>query len=417
MSINKILLVTDVFSPSGTGYHALRVAKGLYDLGLTVDILTTENARLKQEILEIGSSRINIFEKLKLPSLNYGGEAIAIQLALNSMKLARQIKRHMVTRKYSVVHYSGMLYEALWSLKIGCPLFATVHGIFPVCRRMKLKFCPYKQPSPIACTVCDLCDGGKLFKAPFNAFYYLMYQHSIRKSISNLEKLICVSDFVKNAIGNLFKEPRLESRLITIYNMIDIEEDIKPNLEAGEKFDLHKFLRIPENSKIILYSGRMSSTKGVDYLIDAFKLIKQSNNSCYLVMVGQRKMNYIDEYDNIKWLGYIPRDMQLQSIKQSDVLVLPSIYPDACPTIILEALAIGTPVIASKAGGIPELLPKEAGILVMPKDAIALKNGIESIFNNDKFKRNCSDLGPLIAKSYDKKVIIPKILRTYEESY
>jgi glycosyltransferase involved in cell wall biosynthesis len=64
-----------------------------------------------------------------------------------------------------------------------------------------------------------------------------------------------------------------------------------------------------------------------------------------------------------------------------DVLVVPSLWWENSPLAILEALAAGVPVVASRTGGVPEILPEAAGILVEPGDARALRAALEAVLN------------------------------------
>lgn len=84
---------------------------------------------------------------------------------------------------------------------------------------------------------------------------------------------------------------------------------------------------------------------------------------------------------NIQWLGRISTDNIVELMKDQDALVLPS-YMDTSPYVIAEAMAAGLPVIASRVGGIPDMVHDgETGILVKPKDKDSLLNGIMRFYS------------------------------------
>lgn len=108
-----------------------------------------------------------------------------------------------------------------------------------------------------------------------------------------------------------------------------------------------------------LYVGQIESHKGVLFLIETFAELK--NIEAELIIIGDgsqsQAVKKICETDqNISFLGRKSREEVLAAMNQADCLVVPSLCYENAPTVIFEAIACGLPVIASRIGGIPELL-------------------------------------------------------------
>jgi glycosyltransferase involved in cell wall biosynthesis len=83
----------------------------------------------------------------------------------------------------------------------------------------------------------------------------------------------------------------------------------------------------------------------------------------------------------IRFRGPIPPDAHDALWESLDLLVLPSLWWENSPLAVLEALAAGVPVVASRTGGVPEVIPQAAGVLVPPGDVAALRAALESVLD------------------------------------
>lgn len=140
--------------------------------------------------------------------------------------------------------------------------------------------------------------------------------------------------------------------------------------------------------KMILFVGQLIEVKGLEFLLDAFFSISSGREEYKLVLIGQGHLRQKFEKvvaerglnNKVIFAGEISRADIPYWFGASDVFCLPSIR-EGCPTVILEALACGKPVVASKVGGIPELVNDKNGLLVEPKNPPALAAALSAALN------------------------------------
>ena|SRR5690554_458365 len=180
------------------------------------------------------------------------------------------------------------------------------------------------------------------------------------------DQVIVVSDAVK-----CFWQPFMANKELTVvYNGIDYAPYIDP------PSSLRKELSIPEEIVLVGMIGRISHWKGQAYFLEMAKLLSLSHQrlafviagdafpgSEYLVAEMQQKIAALGLEENVFTLGF--RTDVPEIMAALDVFVLPSIQPDPLPTVILEAMASGKPVVATSHGGAREMIKEnETGYLI-----------------------------------------------------
>lgn len=143
----------------------------------------------------------------------------------------------------------------------------------------------------------------------------------------------------------------------------------------------------------LLYVGRLVPGKGVSDLIDAFGRVAESLPAARLTVAGagqeraelQARASTLGIADRVRFLGEVPHEAALGLMAESDLFVLPS-YAEGSPLSVTEALALGTPVVGTTVGAMPELVGED-GILVEPGDIAALADAIVELAEDDQRRR------------------------------
>lgn len=220
-----------------------------------------------------------------------------------------------------------------------------------------------------------------------------------------------------------------EKELLSSFSLPDEKIRIVP---AGVDFKRFETLPSPDrfrevyniNERIILYAGRLASNKGLKHLIDAMPSIISQFNDTTLVMIGedegQRKMleeraKKLNIKDKVVFTGHIIDDELFRSAYSAcDVFVLPSEY-EAFGLVLLEAMACEKPCVATKVGGVPEVLEEgKTGVLVEYGNSDKLAKAIIELLGDENRRKNMGRAGRERVKD---NYTWPKIVDRLEEIY
>ena len=203
-----------------------------------------------------------------------------------------------------------------------------------------------------------------------------------------------------------------------IKNVVNIPNPISKELEVRAQKKIYKNL----NSKIkILFVGHIIPKKGIYELLEACNLIPNIDE---LILIGPYENSIANELKNIakkrdngKWLtilGSLERSEILDYMADVTLLALPS-YTEGFPNVIIEAMAMGCPIVATDVGAIPDMLGvntvNNCGICVKPRKIDELRLSIQELINN-------KDYSKMIGKNGNIKVLneytLLKITKLYE---
>ena len=244
--------------------------------------------------------------------------------------------------------------------------------------------------------------------------YHLIIRKQIKWALKNTTKIIAVSDSLKKRAIELGISG---DKITVIRNGIDAKKFYPIN-----KLEARKKLGLPIDKKILLSVGGLVERKGVHHVIDILPdIIKKIPNLCYIIVGGKTVEGDISDLlrKKIKELKLEPyvvlagpksHNELIYWYNAADVFCLYS-SKEGCPNVILEALACGTPVVASKAGGSPEIIVNENfGFLVDNKEQ--LKQAlIKAFYKNWDAKKialyGCQNTWDEVAK---------KVIKVFEET-
>jgi glycosyltransferase involved in cell wall biosynthesis len=216
----------------------------------------------------------------------------------------------------------------------------------------------------------DVPLGSRLFLYLHND---LLNSHTsnCQQIYNKASRILTVSNYIAQCVRTI--NPN-DDKCFTVLNGIDLKAfspSIVPSLRR-------KQLGLSDDDFVMVFSGRITKEKGVSELIDA--LIQLANTpKIKLLIIGSTfygdsaneddfvrglKQKAQKVKDRILFTGFISYSQMPQYLKLSDIAIIPSLWDDPCPNTVLEAQAMGLPIITTRRGGIPEEVTEENAILL-----------------------------------------------------
>src|SRR5947209_2394841 len=161
---------------------------------------------------------------------------------------------------------------------------------------------------------------------------------------------------------------------------------IPDNTEAPENDADALLAQLPQDD-FLLYVGDLMPDKGIDVLLEAHA---QLNNQIPLVLIGRPVTGYLERIPpNVLHLGRWRHSAIMQAWSRCTIALIPSTCPDACPTVAMEAMIMGRPIIASRIGGLTDIIVNgQTGLLVPPGDPQALGEAIQSLLDDPEDRKS-----------------------------
>ena len=196
---------------------------------------------------------------------------------------------------------------------------------------------------------------------------------------------------------------------------------VVPNVVNTEIFYPESNINKRTAKKILLVAS-LEPKKGISYLLQALGKLKGRRNDFVLDIVGdglhrseyEKQARDLDIVNEVKFHGLKPKEKVVEFMRQCDFFVLPSLF-ETFGVVLIEALASGKPVIATNIGGPNEIVNKDVGILVPPKDVNALAEAIDDML--DHYQEYSSNKISRCAKErFSYKVVGETLTQVYKET-
>jgi L-malate glycosyltransferase len=349
-------------------YALLKALKHEDNLSISVAILNED--MLAQRLRESG------FDVLVVDENKFGFWGI-----LN------QLEEHLDNRKFDILHTHRYKENILGALlkKRGYVkhLIQTIHGI------------------------TEHFSGLNRFKMDL---YTRLNRHFSKKYY---DKIITVSYDIENKIKGKFNN----NQILTIHNSIDVEniKIVKNSIQTRMDLDIEK------DAIVFGVAGRMAPIKGYDIFLEAAANILKRLPHSVFVLAGdgplkeelEKKAKSLEIAGRVRFTGF--REDITDILKALDIFVISS-YHEGIPIVLLEAMALGKPVIATRVGGIPEVIEDGiSGILVASGDAEALSEACLNIARDPDKRKAISEQAPeRIVKEFLLEQQVDRMLSAYQ---
>lgn len=201
-------------------------------------------------------------------------------------------------------------------------------------------------------------------------------REAVTRALVEAQSVITVSAALASKVQQLGVP---EARIQVLYNGVD-----RHRFSPGHRDRACAALGLDEDCKRVLYVGNLKASKGCLDLLDALPEVLAHTPETRLVMIGEgpdraaimQRIHRLNLADAVSLPGAIAHSELPAWFHAADLLCLPS-HAEGVPNVVLEAMASGLPVVATRVGGIPEVLPVEAGLLVPVSDTPALSAALQ----------------------------------------
>lgn len=303
-----------------------------------------------------------------------------------SREAYRKITKVLDDFNPDIVHFNNINFQLTPSVidavyKKGIPMVTTVHDYQMICPNHMMynikdeKICEKCIHGNAMHCIFGKCIHSSLIKSILGAIEGYLYR--MRRNYKKINMYICPSKF-------------LESRLILA----------NPKVYKGKTKVMRNYAKIPDLKEIektgeikkqnyVLYAGRLSKEKGVEVLAKAAKLLPQVK---FVVCGDGPDKKFLENIPNIELRGFVGGNDLYKLIAEARFEIVPSVWYENCPISILEAQALGTPVVTASVGGMAELVEDGVtGLYVHPMTGKSLAKVIERLMNDNELQKKLTE--------------------------
>ena len=316
-----------------------------------------------------------------------------------SFRAYAKLKELCRQHPFDVIHDNqGLGYGLLLMKRLNIPVIATIHHPLSIDREADLG------------QAHGLGDKWKIKR-----FYsFIAMQAFVAR---RLDRIIAVSQSSANDTRRFFKVPAPKLRVV--YNGIDTDI-YKTNDKVGT-----------ERTGLIMVANTDDRKKGVLYLLQAMQMLREEGIRLTIVDDAERHSSYVEDVGPLPSYGFklvkklnldgivhftgrLTREQLAQHYWAAKIAVVPSLY-EGFGIPAAEAMACGTPVIATTGGALPEVVGN-AGILVPPADAQALAAAIKQLLNDNEMQRRMGEAGSQrVKEKFNWQEAARRTLEVYQE--
>lgn len=236
-------------------------------------------------------------------------------------------------------------------------------------------------------------------------------------------RILTVSNYIKSRVQNINSK---DTKTLTIYNGIDLKA-----FSQGTSINKDS-IGLSNDDFLLVFSGRVTQEKGILELIEAMNQLTNYPDIKLLVIGSSFYGNADNENefarllkqkagplkDRIIFTGFIPYSDMPHYLCMADIAIIPSVWDDPFPTTVLEAQAMGLPIISTLRGGIPEEVTEDNAILLPTDEHFVenLANAIIDLYEHPEKQEKMAKASIERSKLFDKETYTKNFFKALEEA-
>jgi len=386
----------------GMNVYVRELTKHLGMLGVHVDVFTrSEDEHVPHVLHDLGHGNrvvhIPAGPEHSLPKVELAGYIDDFSKEIHNFADAKGMRYDMIHAHYWMSGVAGLNLKALWQV----PVVQMFHTLGLVKKEIARS--------------ADELEGAYRFDGE-------------RRVIQQVDQIVAATESEVEQLRTLYGAE--VSKIVTIPPGVDSSKFYPiPMDEAKEA------IGIPTSDRMVLFVGRIEPLKGIDTLIQAMAQLKIKCKKCphYLVIIGgEQDLHLEDASSEMKRLQKLAAELGIEDViifagkrgqdtlpyyySAAEVVVMPSHY-ESFGMVALEAMACGTPVIASEVGGLRYLVKEgKTGYFVPRQEPEILADRMRSLLIDEELRKTMGENAASYAKGFDWTIIAKKILKMYRST-
>ncbi|MFW5927610.1 MAG: glycosyltransferase family 4 protein [Thermoplasmatota archaeon] len=379
----KIGLTSDYFYPKtgGAEQSALELCRALVKKGHEVVVFTRGEG--SKDSLE-GITVNRIFKDL----IKYTFKNDVLFPRIADKKESKRLFEYLQNKDFDILHSNNRdtaVFTALVGEKLNIPTITHIRDYWPICPKRDLLKSDGPCPEPKNCAFCMAEYYNKLYNLPFYAKSALDTRYRYREISKYSDYFLYNSRYVKERIALTPGE--------VIHNPVDID-----TIQQGKSKDGK-----------VLFVGNITERKGVKTLVKAVKGLDIT-----LHLIGDGYLSNQIKGENIIKHGRLEYEQVLKHLSDSEMLVVPSTWPEPFGRVAVEGMAAGLPVIVAESGGLPEVID-ECGLITKSGDHEDLNKKIVKLHKDEELRKKLSKKGLARSKIFSPQKIAERTLSIYKK--
>ncbi len=404
----RILMLSQFYPPiiGGVEQHVRTLSIELVARGHDVAVVTMQHTGQQNRELDHGVKIYRIRASVQRMPWLFGDSGRQHTPPFPDPELMLELRHILLLERPQIVHAHNWLVRSFLPLKAwsGARLIVTLHDYNLVCATDTLMYHDEScdGPSIAKCLSCAARHYGTVKGMPTLLSNWVMGVAEQKAT----DKFLAVSRAVAEGNG-----------LVGCNVPFQIIPNFLPDSIDTSRSDIASYLMQLPDKEYLLFVGALGHAKGVDVLLQAYKSLR---NAPPLVLIGYPTPDWSLLASrcppNVFVFKSWPHDAVMEAWRRSMVAIAPSVWPEPCSTVVMEAMLAGRPVIATRIGGMTDLVADgESGFLVRPGDATALQHAIERLLENGSLRTAMGAAARRRVVDFQVSAVVPRIEHVYRD--
>jgi glycosyltransferase involved in cell wall biosynthesis len=404
----RILMLTQFYPPiiGGGAIHACSLGHELASRGHDVAIATLWHEGQVEFELDQGVRVYRIRSSMRRMAWLFSDNSRQYAPPFPDPEAMLELRRVITRERPEIVHAHNWLVYSFLPLKAwsGAKLVVTLHNYSKVCVKTTLM----RRGEP--------CEGPALCKCLNCAVQYYGLPKGIPTILGHKVMGLAERNLVDMYL-TVSQSTAIDNGLVGGQQPYQVIPNFMPDNVSTPQDDAEPYLSQLPAEGFLLFAGALSRQKGVDVLLRAYAGLM---NAPPLVLIGYQTRDWPamarDCPANVFILNDWPRYAVLEAWHHSIIALAPSVGPEAFGLVVIEAMSAGRPVIASRIGGMADLVADgETGMLIEPGDTPALQQAVERLLSNPELRSRMGQAALHKVVEFQAGTIVPRIEHVYEE--